>query len=67
MTFVRAHLKTDLEEWKITALCDPVTSGGLLFTADREKESFISRRSSEVGVNVWVIGEVTEDKVIRVL
>jgi len=67
LTFVREHLRTDLEEWKITVLCDPVTSGGLLFTADREKESFIRERAKELGVSIWVIGEITEERVIKVL
>jgi selenide,water dikinase len=67
LKFVRDHLITDLEEWKTLVLTDPVTSGGLLFTVDGDREDLLRRKAEELGVEVWVIGEVTEEAVIRVL
>lgn len=67
LEFVKDHLNTSLEEWKIIALTDPVTSGGLLFTVDREKERDLFNKAEVLGVNIWVIGEITEEVGITVL
>ncbi len=66
-SFVKDHLKTDLDLWKITLLCDPVTSGGLLFTVDRKKRGELERKAKELGVRVCVIGEVIPEERLEVV
>ena len=66
-SFVKDHLETDLKIWKITLLCDPVTSGGLLFTVDRKKRGELEEKARELGVRVWVIGEVIPEKRLEVV
>jgi len=67
LNFVKDALKTELEPWKLTLLSDPVTSGGLLFTIDRDEEDELERRAKELGVKVWKIGEVVEGKYLEVV
>jgi len=60
LSFVSPHLETDLEEWKVILACDPVTSGGLLFTFDPSKEERLLKLAEEVGLEVIIIGETTD-------
>ncbi len=66
-TFVKDHIKTDLEWWKLILLCDPVTSGGLLFTFDRKREKELFKLAKKFGVKVWIIGEIIDKKIIEVI
>ncbi len=64
LNFVRESLRTELEEWKLILLSDPVTSGGLLFTIDKDKKDDLKRIAQEKGVSVWIVGEtISEDKI----
>ena len=67
LNFVREILKTSLEEWQLILLSDPITSGGLLFTIDREYESRLKEEAKKLGVDFWIIGETKEDKQIEVV
>ena len=66
-SFVKDHLKTDLDLWKITLLCDPVTSGGLLFTVDKSKREELDKKAKELGMKVWTIGEVITEERLEVV
>lgn len=61
LSFVSANLKSSLEDWKKLILSDPVTSGGLLFTFDKSREEDLVIKADELGVDVWVVGETTEE------
>ncbi len=67
LSFVKKHLETTLEGWKVLLLSDPVTSGGLLFTVGKEKLKELERKAEELGVRFWVIGETTDTPKIKVL
>lgn len=67
LRFVEDVLETELERWKILLLTDPVTSGGLLFTVDREMKEELFGRARELGVGYWIIGETTSERKIRVV
>ncbi len=65
--FVQPVLETNLEDFRVYLLCDPVTSGGLLFTIDKEREEELYEKARETGVDVWVIGETREKKILEVV
>ncbi len=65
--FVKDVLKSKLNWWQLLLLSDPVTSGGLLFTVDRDKEEILTKRAKELGVSLWIVGEVTTQRGIEVL
>ena len=65
-SFVKEVLKSGINNRRLLLLSDPVTSGGLLFTTFAEEED-IHRKAEELNLKVWIIGEVTEDRVIEVL
>jgi len=65
LRFVRANLRTDLKRWEVILLCDPVTSGGLLFTVDRDKEGDVFKKAESLGEEVWLIGEVIDEPIIE--
>jgi selenide,water dikinase len=65
--FVREHLRTELEWWKLLLLSDPVTSGGLLFTVDGAKEKELLKKANTLGVSLWVVGEVIAERVMEVV
>jgi len=67
LRFVENVLETELERWKLLLLTDPVTSGGLLFTVDRERREELFRRARKLGVDCWIIGETTPEGRIRVV
>jgi len=67
LRFVRENLRTNLEEWKVILLCDPVTSGGLLFTLDPSKRKDLDTEARNLGIRAYVIGEVTEKTHIEVV
>ncbi|HHJ64049.1 MAG TPA: selenide, water dikinase SelD [Aquifex aeolicus] len=67
LRFVEDVLETELERWKLLLLTDPVTSGGLLFTVDRERREELFRRARKLGVDCWIIGETTPEGRIRVV
>ncbi len=67
LTFVKEHLRSDLEWWKLILLSDPVTSGGLLFTVDRGSERELIKKAEELKVDLWVVGEVTAERFIEVV
>ncbi len=64
--FVKDVLRTKREDYIILLLCDPVTSGGLLFTIDKDKERNLYEKAKRLGVDVWIIGETTEDNMLEV-
>ncbi len=66
-SFVKDYLRSELEWWKIILLCDPVTSGGLLFTFEPNKKEELEREAKDRGVSLWIIGEVTGERMIEVL
>ena len=66
-SFVREFLRTELEWWKVLLLCDPVTSGGLLFTVDSDKESELVSTAERMGLKAWVLGSVTDGGSIEIL
>ena len=66
-SFMREFLRTKLEWWKVLLLCDPVTSGGLLFTIDSDKESELLSTAEGMGLKAWVIGNVTDKGSIEIL
>ena len=59
-------LPGDMAEWKKNLLCDPQTSGGLLFGVAREKLSALEARAKELDQPVWIIGEVNAGNGIRI-
>ena len=65
--FVGQNLNTSLDFWKIILLCDPVTSGGLLFTIDKGKRDDLEERAKNLGVKIWVVGEVTSGRDLEVV
>ena len=65
LSFISPHLESDLEEHKVILACDPVTSGGLLFTVDPSKKDKLYRLAEDMNVEVSVIGEITGDKKIH--
>ncbi len=65
--FVAPVLKSKLEDYINYLLCDPVTSGGLLFSIDREREKELLKKAKDMGLDVWIIGEVTEGSELEVL
>ncbi len=65
LSFISPHLETDLEEHKVILACDPVTSGGLLFTFDPSKKEKLQRLAKDMSVEVRVIGEITGDNKIH--
>ncbi len=65
--FVKEHLKTELEGWKLLLLSDPVTSGGLLFTVDLHRKKELEEKAGEIRVKFWVIGEITAEKDLKVI
>lgn len=67
LNFVREHLRSDLDLWKLILLSDPVTSGGLLFTIDREKEDYLQSKAKELGVDFWIVGEVLPERILEVV
>ena len=67
LNFVHRHLRSELEHWKLILLSDPVTSGGLLFTVDRDKRKELEKKAKELGVKVWIVGEVTGSSELEVL
>ncbi len=67
LNFVYRHLRSELEHWKLILLSDPVTSGGLLFTVDRDKREELEGKAKELGVKVWIVGEVTGSSELEVL
>ena len=48
-------------------LCDPQTSGGLLMAAEKDKLNNLIQSLKNKSVDAWVIGEITEDKILHVL
>jgi len=66
-SFVKNYLKTDLEWWKLLLLSDPVTSGGLLFTIDREKVEYLKEKAMELGVRTWIIGEIIKGRGMTII
>ncbi|RLJ71117.1 selenophosphate synthase [Hydrogenivirga caldilitoris] len=67
LKFVKENLRSDLDLWKLILLCDPVTSGGLLFTVDRGKEGYLQNKAKELNVNLWIVGEVLPERVLEVV
>ncbi len=65
LSFISPHLETDLEESKVILACDPVTSGGLLFTVDPSREDHLQRLAEDMNVEVSVIGETIHEKKIH--
>ena len=65
-SFVKGILKSDLDNRKLLLLSDPVTSGGLLFTTYASEEE-IRQETERLRIKAWVVGEITEEKVIEVL
>ncbi len=65
--FVEHILDTNLEDFRVYLLCDPVTSGGLLFTIDKEREKDLCEKAETFGVDVWIVGETTEKKTLEVV
>ncbi len=61
LSFVADKLRSTLGRDKLLLLTDPVTSGGLLFTIDKEREKELQERAEDLGVNYWVIGEIREE------
>ncbi|MDQ7082059.1 MAG: selenide, water dikinase SelD [Aquificota bacterium] len=66
-SFVKDYLRSDLEWWKILLLCDPVTSGGLLFTFEPHRREELEREAEDRGVSLWIIGEVTGERALELL
>jgi len=48
-------------------LCDPVTSGGLLFSIDKDREDELFEKARSMNMDVWIIGETTECFELEVL
>jgi len=67
LNFVKDHLSTSLERWKLLLLSDPVTSGGLLFTVDEERRQELLTAAQRLQVSCRIIGRTVPEKVIRVL
>jgi len=67
LNFVKEHMRSDLNLWKLILLSDPVTSGGLLFTIDRDREEDLKSKAEELGVEFWVVGEVLPQRVLEVV
>ncbi|AAC07095.1 selenophosphate synthase [Aquifex aeolicus VF5] len=67
LNFVKNYLKSNLDNWKLILLSDPVTSGGLLFTINKEKLEKIDETAKELEVNYWIIGETIAENVLEVL
>ncbi len=67
LVFLSSVVETSIDYNDLIVLCDPVTSGGLLFTVSKEREEEIMKKAEELNVPVWIIGEITGEKVIKVL
>ncbi|MCS7261849.1 MAG: selenide, water dikinase SelD [Aquificaceae bacterium] len=65
--YLKEELQSEgLEWWQLLLLSDPVTSGGLLFTFPQERAPLLQRRAQELGVEVWIVGQVEEGRGLRV-
>ncbi len=67
LSFVSYKLKISFDRDELLLLTDPVTSGGLLFTVDRERERDLKEEAERLRVNYWVIGEVISEEGIEVV
>ncbi len=67
LSFVSGKLKTYLNRGELLLLTDPVTSGGLLFTVDKDRERDLKEEAERLRVNYWVIGEVISEEGIEVV
>jgi len=65
--FVSSVLKSKLEDHLNYLLCDPVTSGGLLFSIDKDREDELFEKARSMNMDVWIIGETTEGFELEVL
>ena len=51
-----------LSELEQMLLYDPQTSGGLLMAVPADKEKLLNKRAPDMGVDVWLIGEMQTDQ-----
>ncbi len=65
--FVKDHLKiSSLEKWELVILCDPTTSGGLLFTVPKEKKDEVEALAHTLKVRLWQIGWIEQGEGMEV-
>ncbi len=64
LNFLKEFIETDLEDWQLLLLTDPVTSGGLLFTVDKTRlQETLTKKFS---INCYIIGYISEESGIKV-
>jgi selenide,water dikinase len=63
----RVTFERELEEWQKMMLFDPQTSGGLLMAVPRDKIEAFQKKTIEMHLPMWVIGEVAEGEGVHVL
>ncbi len=59
-------IKEGLDWWQVLLMCDPNTSGGLLFTVPQEKAQSIDIIASKLNTKAWAIGRVEGREGIRI-
>ncbi|MCS6875835.1 MAG: selenide, water dikinase SelD [Aquificaceae bacterium] len=68
LNFLKEHLQGEgLQWWQTLLLCDPVTSGGLLFTFSEDLKAEVEKKAKELGVELWVVGWVEEGYGLKVV